>query len=269
MKFPPRRSIAGALPPTVFVAEVCSGAMVEAFHALLSDAERRRADEFRFAVDRAAYCSAHYLLRACLTLLAGPEEWRFETDQNGKPYLHPACAKEGLQFNISHSRTKVACAIWSDGLIGVDTEDDFAGTDLLDIAARVCSEAEFGNLSKLQGQARHWAFTRLWTAKEAVAKAMGVGLSLDFRRFTLDWERKTFRGGRELGDPQAWTIEHRLCGKSHVSAALRARSRMAEAASVEWKQVELTNLRPRSNRLGWDIEAVVAPDEPRHIVTVA
>lgn len=257
-------------PPTVFFAPVCSDDLSERLYPLLSESERQQADRFKFAVDRAAYCTAHYLLRACLTLIAGPEAWRFERADDGKPYLHPDCAKSGLQFNLTHSRTQVACAFAFGRPIGVDTEEDYAAPDLLEVAALVCSKAEVDLLSKLEGQARRWAFARLWTAKEALAKASGQGLGLDLKAFPIDWERKTFSGtGRELGHPLGWTIEHRLAGGSHLAAVVQDRSRTAQAIAFDWNPVRLGDLAAGSDPIGWDIAHLVDSDKPCQNAAVA
>lgn len=244
--------------PAVFVAAVVADDLSERFYPLLSVEERQRADRFHFRVDRAAYCSAHYLLKACLNLIAGPDDWRFERCDDGKPYLHPECARDDLQFNLTHSRTQVACAFSLDGPIGVDTEDDYTAPHLLEIAARVCSQGECDDLSRLKGQSRQSAFARLWTAKEALAKASGKGLNLDLRKFPIDWTRGTFaRATGDLGDPLNWKIEHRLFGESHFAAAIYSRSRKAEAIAFDWNHVRLGDLAANSNGLGWDIATVV------------
>jgi 4'-phosphopantetheinyl transferase len=250
--------------PAVFVAAVVGDDLSERLYPVLSAEERQRADRFHFPVDRAAYCSAHYLLRACLSLIAGPKDWRFERCDDGKPYLHPECARDDLQFNLTHSRTRVACAFSIDGPIGVDTEDDYVAPELLEIAARVCSQAELDLLSGLDERSRQSAFARLWTAKEAIAKASGKGLSLDLRKFPIDWTSGTFAGGAGcLGDPRSWKIEHRRSGESHFAAAVHVTSGKAEAILFDWNHVRLADLAASSNGLGWDVEAAVDAKECR------
>lgn len=244
--------------PAVFFAAVVGDDLAERFYPLLSAEERQRADRFRFRADRAAYCSAHYLLRACLNLIAGPADWRFERCEDGKPYLHPEFAGDDLQFNLTHSRTQVACAFSFDGPIGVDTEDDYTEPQLLEIAARVCSRDEFDTLSRLEERSRQAAFARLWTAKEALAKASGKGLGLDLRRFPIDWARGTFAGATgDLGDPLDWKIEHRRFGDSHFAAAVHARGRTADEIEFDWNLVRLDDLAAHSNGLALDIATLV------------
>lgn len=250
-------------PPAVFFAAVVPDDLSERLYPLLSTAERQRADRFHFRIDRAAYCSAHYLLRACLNLIAGPGDWRFERCDDGKPYLHPECARDDLQFNLTHSRTQVACAFSFDGPVGVDTEDDYVAPGLLEIAARVCSQGEYDDLSRLEGRSRQPAFARLWTAKEALAKASGKGLSLDLRKFPIDWTRGTFAGAAgSLGDSLAWKIEHRRFGESHFAAAIHSPGHKAEAIVFDWNHVRLGELAASSNGLGWDIATLVDAQEP-------
>ena len=47
-------------------------------------------------------------------------EWRFVIDKGGKPRIDPCHGRPDLQFNLSHTRGFVACAVTRDNAIGVD-----------------------------------------------------------------------------------------------------------------------------------------------------
>jgi 4'-phosphopantetheinyl transferase len=110
--------------------------------------------------------AAHDLLLALATSLRG-EGPVLRHDASGRPVV------DGLEVSLSHARGLVAVAASRVGPIGVDVE----------------SRREF----EIDGMARRWfdpaevtwlyrqpdpldAFLRLWTAKEAVGKALGRGL---------------------------------------------------------------------------------------------
>ena len=52
---------------------------------------------------------------------------------------------------------------------------------------------ELARLKGLNGLARWIEFMRIWTLKEACAKAMGLGVSFDFRRMEVETRRAKVR----------------------------------------------------------------------------
>lgn len=119
----------------------------------------------------------------------------------------------GLAFNLSHSEGVAIVAVASDGRVGVDVEAVRPRAALAAIAARYFDPSERAWLADtaagLPGDAadaavdaaadaavdaranddtavaRSAAFYTVWTAKEALTKAVGTGLSAGFRRFTV------------------------------------------------------------------------------------
>jgi phosphopantetheine--protein transferase-like protein len=94
-------------------------------------------------------------------------------DERGRPLLLDFAA---LHASIAHSGEFVACAL-SDRRVGVDVEraDRPEADDAL--AARVCTSAERRQLEHMPAGPRKRALNRLWARKEALAKALGVGLA--------------------------------------------------------------------------------------------
>jgi 4'-phosphopantetheinyl transferase len=152
--------------------------------------ELTKADRFRFDEDRATYIAAHWLLRQALTSVGGlsPEEWRFVAEPNGKPRLDCAPGPAGLEFNLSHTRAFVACAVGVGSMIGIDVETGSRTPADLDIAERFFSASEVAILRGTPAKLRAETFLRLWTLKEAFIKATGEGLTraLDTFSFSLD-----------------------------------------------------------------------------------
>jgi len=88
-------------------------------------------------------------------------------EESGRPYV------DGLAVSISHSRTLVAVAACAVGPVGVDVEDVYP-REVTGLAHRWFDPTE---LEWMAGQPDELAaFLQLWTAKEAVGKALGQGL---------------------------------------------------------------------------------------------
>jgi len=168
-----------------------------ALAARLAGDEAARASKFHHAADRKAYVGAHALLRTLLSQAmpgeAPPRAWRFAEGPRGKPHLDPAQARD-VRFNLSHCRGMVAVAIAQGAEVGVDVEaierHDF---DEDAIAASHFCAAERARLARIADAAsRKHAFLALWTAKEALIKALGDGLSMPLDGFCADLERGTY-----------------------------------------------------------------------------
>ncbi len=146
--------------------------------SLLDAGERSRAARFHHDADRLAYAAAHGLLRRLLSDLAGraPQAWRFVRTPTGKPCLDRTGGAPDLRFSLSHARGMVACAAAEDIELGVDVEPLAPVSDALILARAAFSAREAVGLQALTEPARSYAFTHLWTLKEAAHKAGGVGL---------------------------------------------------------------------------------------------
>lgn len=117
------------------------------------------------------------------TLLAG---------NHGRPRLMRAT---GLDFNWSHSVDLAVVAVARGIAPGVDVERLRPRPRALDLAQRFFHADETTALRALPATAQVAAFLRLWTAKEAVLKASGAGISFGLDRLriasgdtlALDW----------------------------------------------------------------------------------
>jgi 4'-phosphopantetheinyl transferase len=168
-------------------AENVSAAGVESARAVLSVDERARADRLFFASDRRDFILAHFLLRHCLSKAGrlGPEAWRFERGPAGKPCL---AEQSGPEFNLSHARDLVACAI-NDREVGIDVERGDTLSRRHASVERSFARAEIEFLARYGGVENTLMFAELWTLKEAFLKAVGVGLDLPLDSFAFDLSR--------------------------------------------------------------------------------
>ncbi|GAB2631597.1 hypothetical protein GCM10009743_02820 [Kribbella swartbergensis] len=80
---------------------------------------------------------------------------------------------DGLAVSISHSRDLVAVAASAAGPVGVDVEDVYP-REIAGLARRWFDPSELEWMAHQPDQLV--AFLHLWTAKEAVGKALGLGL---------------------------------------------------------------------------------------------
>jgi 4'-phosphopantetheinyl transferase len=153
---------------------------VAAATAMLSAAEQSRLARLAMEADRRDYAVSHALLRRALAIHGGrpPEEWTFEREPNGKPQLTPAL-RDGtkLTFNLAHTKGLVACAVTSEGDVGVDVEASNDCLDVLLLARGYFSSEEIEALENCSGAERQLRFVEQWVLKEAYLKATGEGIS--------------------------------------------------------------------------------------------
>jgi hypothetical protein len=88
-------------------------------------------------------------------------------DAAGGPHVDP------LAVSLSHTDRLVAVAAGLSGPVGIDLEDRYA-RDVTALARRWFTPAELAWMSVQPEELE--AFLHLWTAKEAVGKALGTGL---------------------------------------------------------------------------------------------
>lgn len=155
-------------------------------HDLLDADENRRARAFLRPQDGHRFAAAHGLLRQLLGLACGepPASLVWGVRESGKPWLpaHPR-----LGFNLSHAGPIAVIALGRDLRVGVDVEHLARSLDWRGIASHYFSADECRAIGDGEGAARR--FYTLWTAKEAVLKAIGCGLSaLDNAPIALDRE---------------------------------------------------------------------------------
>lgn len=200
-------------------------ARLAAWRPLLNAEEITRADRFYFAPDRETFIVAHALTRSLLSRFGGlpPEAWRFVAGPHGRPALEPAFAALGLHFNLSHTTGVVACAV-ARHEVGVDVESVERRAGSSGIAERFFTPVEVALLNAHPPEQQREAFFRLWTMKEAVMKAMGLGFKLPLDEFavTLAPLGVTFEPAR-ADNTTGWSFGQQKVGAHHMLAvALRA-----------------------------------------------
>jgi 4'-phosphopantetheinyl transferase len=82
-----------------------------------------------------------------------------------------------LHFNVSHSGELALIAVCRGQELGVDIEQERAVREAKRIVESYFTPAELERFAALDERAQERAFLRGWTRKEAILKAIGVGLA--------------------------------------------------------------------------------------------
>jgi 4'-phosphopantetheinyl transferase len=156
---------------------------LDLFATWLSSHELDRARRFHFERDRRRFIAAHGLLRGVLGGCTGrpPGTVHFDVSALGRPEVDGP-----LQFSLSHSSDLAVVAVTIGCAVGVDVERLRPMPDATSLA-RQFSGNEQAMLSSGSQESRERNFFRLWTCKEAYAKAIGRGLDLPLNQFTVSF----------------------------------------------------------------------------------
>lgn len=155
----------------------------------LSADEKRRAAAFHFDRHRRRFVTGRGRIREILAARCGcsPREIGFSLNRFGKPSLYAPSRAANLRFNASSSELLGAIALATGAEIGLDIEKFAPGRiDDCDLIVRQHFARDEREWFRNLGSERERAFFRLWTCKEAYLKALGVGLSEELDRFSID-----------------------------------------------------------------------------------
>jgi len=183
----------------IYIDEHINNFDLEAGLALLSDQRREQALKFKFEQGRRTCVLAYLLLMRGLRQEFGIEEKPlFEYGEHGKPRIvgHPE-----VQFNLSHCREAVACAIGREP-VGIDVESVREYKETLVNYTMNAEEATLISASERPAV----AFTRLWTQKEALLKLTGEGISRDLKTVLSQADGVNFTTEERLDKHYVYTI---------------------------------------------------------------
>ncbi len=181
--------------------------MLHVYERLLSIEERLRAGRFVFPILAKRFIAAHGRLRQILgeRLGLGPASLNFMTNAYGKPEL----IDRQVHFSLSHSGDLAALAVAAFP-IGLDIE--IMRPVSRDLPDRYFSAIERDGLRALHGETWREAFFRCWTRKEAVIKALGMGLAFPLADFDVSFGNDEAAALTRLaGAPMAateWQVHH-------------------------------------------------------------
>jgi 4'-phosphopantetheinyl transferase len=187
-----------------------------ALGGVLTPDERARASRMVRPGSRAAFVITRGMLRRLLARRLGEEaaSLRFAYGRYGKPWLpvHPQ-----LSFNVAHSAGRAVIAISHAGPVGVDIERVDPAVDIELLIPRCFSVPEAAVLASLSGPARRRAFFDGWARKEALVKALGVGLCADLAQVPVSLAPGA--PARLLGSAaRAWNLTELAAGGDYAAA---------------------------------------------------
>ena len=159
--------------------------------SILAVDERRRADRFRYQIDRGRFVAARAALRTILARYVGlaPERLRFCypcrcgnwrcSPAHRKPALVTESGGEFIRFNLSHSDGLAAIVVCGGCEVGIDVERMDGA-----MAAQLCandfpSTEQVGQTGPIPADLKSAEFYRYWTRREAMTKALGLGLAME------------------------------------------------------------------------------------------
>jgi 4'-phosphopantetheinyl transferase len=180
---------------------------------VLSGEERQRMNRFYFLRHRIQFATSHANLRRILGayLQRDAQSLRFSTGSFGKPTLEPdEHVARRISFNLTHTATAGLLAVGSGIEVGVDAETIRPiGPD---VAEAHFSAHELSALNTLSGDAWLNAFYTIWTRKEALLKAEGVGLNLPLADFDVsvppDADAALLAWRPTVAFSHAWKLRH-------------------------------------------------------------
>lgn len=190
---------------------------------------RVKINKIRFPEDKRACLGVWLLLEYGLRDLG--------TDPTG---LTPVCAPGGkprfleapdIHFNLSHSGQKVMCAI-SRAEVGCDVEQ--VREPNLKMAERFFAPEEYAALAACpHREAQRQLFFRLWTLKESFMKAVGLGLALPLKAFSIDLTGETIQVTQQVAPEKTFFFREFDLGNDYRFACCAEQDDFTPIKTVE------------------------------------
>lgn len=153
----------------------------------LTPAEKEKTRQFKFAKLKQRFIISQGTLRFLLGkyLKTKPEKIIFERNKYGKPYVKNLSTK--IKFNLSHAHNLALFAFTLKHEVGVDIELVRRNFPIGEISKRFFHADENQALLALPAKQRVAAFFNCWVKKEALIKAIGLGLFYALDKFNVDF----------------------------------------------------------------------------------
>lgn len=150
---------------------------------LLSLNEKSSSTRFATFELQSQFLKTRIFARKVLSLYArsNPENIRFKIGKYGKPYLdiENLAQEKKIFFNISHTASISTLAVSFEGEIGIDIEEKRNRKVEESLWNSVCSISEIAYLKSISSNYQEEEFLKIWTRKEAILKAKGIGFMQD------------------------------------------------------------------------------------------
>lgn len=206
--------------------------------ALYSEAERLMSEDEKASAARRLrgkqeYIASRWLVRRVLSLSTGTAASRIQCrrSEKGKPSL------DGVEFNLSHSGPYAVLAVHASAPVGIDVETINTRRTPLDIASHYFHESEVATLQTLSPDDQVTFFYQRWTLKEAMLKALGVGISAGLDQVVFDGNplRVTFGAALSEHSSKTWHCHTWALDDHHICSLAIAPSTLTQ---VRWINAE-------------------------------
>lgn len=204
--------------------------------SLLDSMEQMHRHRLRSVRRKREFSLCRAALRAivCHRLGCLNRDLSFGRSHYGKPFALVDGVRAPISFNVSHSGLHGLIAVALAGRIGVDVEERRVRPDLVGTVRTIMSPQETRMLVEHPDRETAYHLYRVWTLKEALAKGLGLGFSLDLTRISLP---SAMLDGKRIGelrlphDPSVrWHIED--LGNAQYAAAMACDKPGAKAAAT-------------------------------------
>ncbi|MBQ0027569.1 MAG: 4'-phosphopantetheinyl transferase superfamily protein [Lachnospiraceae bacterium] len=177
------------------IEEISDDKKFEQLYDLVSQDRQNRIDRIKFDDDKKRSLGAGILFEKALDDIGVPKNERvIGYGEHGKPQLelHPEVC-----FNISHSGKYAVLVINTQGNIcGCDVEYINNKRKIENIAKRILTASEAEMINEINASDHNEgirAFYDIWTVKESIVKAIGIGLGIEFS--DIDIAARSEEGG--------------------------------------------------------------------------
>lgn len=164
-----------------------AGRREETALALLDDTEQRRRTRFLADGPRRRFTLCRAALRSVLgdELACRNDDLGFGFSEHDKPFATVSGRRAPISFNVSHSGKHGLIALAHRGRVGVDVEELVPSRNLEILIGAVLGPNEQAEVTAARGREKLRLFLDLWTMKEALSKAHGMGMSMDVSAFEI------------------------------------------------------------------------------------
>ena len=172
---------------------------------VLSREEAVRAGRFHHRADRVRFARTRAALRRLIgdRLGIAASAVRFDVNHRGKPRIHCACsATPPLRFNVSHSGAHALIAVSPRRSVGLDIERRDPDRDQAELWSLILSPRE-----RAASERERPEFFDCWSAKEAVLKAVGIGVGDHLQRLSVLMSGRDDLFGGEPGEARSASPE--------------------------------------------------------------
>lgn len=149
--------------------------------SFLQNEEKKKANSFYRDVDKKLYIASHGILRLILSqyLECHPFSIIYSYSKYNKPYLIDE-KFSNIFFNLSHSGGRALIGISAKHEIGVDVEFRSDEFDIHEVTHLFLNHEEI-----IECEEKEISPQDFWVCKEAILKAIGIGLSIDPRKIII------------------------------------------------------------------------------------